>query len=472
MSWSLSKIVGLVIVPLLMAATILGAYQTIRTGPLEDNKQSALKTLRKEARHMRVGVNPQGQQVSQEIAEEQFRGLVIYSQISASNCQLMYYIHARADGGNGGKLSEYISGNSRPSKISKDLSNADKMIKYSIPSRPNGPNGPGGRDHSLFNYLAYSDYVPTCIGTGNKVPNTVNDKRVQEMREGDLIGTVYQGTVGTVLGGIDDAWNAASCKIAPGWAKSRGNDMEGKYGEITFETERRIMITDNRVWGVNALWDESNCDLADNENFYGPTFWAGGEWMNYVPDPDGSTTPKDLNYHINGQGVPFGETKSASMDAIIDAPIVLHEDMSDLRSSRGGDSFPVGSVNYVICNQAEGSVQTNAQNMTNEGESVFGSSPYNRVGEYKGHTIKTWTFIEVNEGAKSCFNNTYHEGDGYDYLGQNYDGRNCGTFEEATRSNPKTHNGKTCGLLRDTWHTNNVGGGKMLARVWQIGWID
>lgn len=472
MSWSLSKIVGLIIIPLMLAATILGAYQSIKTGPFENNKQKTLQILRKESRHMKIGVNPQGHTVDTQVAAEQFRGLVIYSQISAVNCKLLYYIHAKSADGSGDKLSKYVSGNSLPSEIPKDLSKADHMIKYSTPGRPSGPNGPGGRDHSLFNYLAYSDYVPTCIGTGNKIPSVVMDKRVQAMRKGDFIGTAFQATVGTVLGGLDDAWNDLTCKIAPGWAKERGNDMEGKFGKITFNTKKQLIIRNNKVWGVNALWDESNCDAADNENFYGPGFWAGGEWMNYVPYPAGSTTPKDMNYQINGKGVPFGETKSASMDAIIDAPITLNKDMSELRSHRGGDRFPVGQVNYVVCKGAEGYVQTNAQNMTNTGESIWGSSPYNNAGEYKGFSTKTFTFIHVTKGRKSCFRNTFKEGSGADYLGTTLHGKSCSTFKDATKKDPKVEDGKVCGLLRDAWHTDSVGGGKLLAHVWQIGWID
>lgn len=466
MSWSLSKIVGLVIVPMLVASTILGAYQSIRSGPLETGKEDTLTTLRKEARHMIVGIDEQNNVVDQEIAEEQFRELVIYSQISAVNCKLLYFIHAQD--GEGNKASEYIAGNSRPSKLSQDITGGggSKMIKYSIPGRDHDGDGPGDRDNSLFNYLAESTYVPTCLGTANTISHHMVDRRTQAVREGDLLGAAWEVGVGTVVGGLTDLWNAATCKIAPGWAKGRGNDMEGKYGKITFESRQNLTLSENEIWGVNALWDENNCP-AGNENFHGPTFWAGGEWMNYVPYPDGSTTPKQENYHINGKSVPFGETKSASMDAIIDAPIVTTKNMSGTRGG-GGDDFPVGDVTYVICDGAEGYVQTNAQNMTNTGEAIWGPSPYNNAGEYEGYSTKTFTFVRVERGAKRCFNEDVMYESGTLLDSNEIDGKYCNSFED-TMETRTTDDGEVCGMKKYSWHTS---ADNLLAEVWQIGWID
>ena len=456
MSWSLTKIVGLVIIPLMIATTILSGFSSIRSGPFAQNQDRVETVLDKEARHMTVGINGEDEEIGQDVANEQFRGLMIYSQISATNCRLLYHFHVQ--GNNGNKASKYKSGDSRPGKISSG--NSDRFLfKYVIPGRPNN------QDSALFNYLDRSSYVPTCVGTANKIDpeimDNTNREASREANEGDLIGAVVDVTVGKFVGGVKDAWNAASCKLEPQWASERGNDMEGKFGKITFDTESTIKAGkagNSRIWSVQTIADTGKC-WADNENFYGPTFWAGGEWMNYIPYPE-NDNPLELNYYINNAGPPFGEHKSASMDAIIDAPAVTTDDLSSVDGGSG--DFPKRHVFYIICDGAEGHVKTNANTGTNTGEAIWGKKN-SGAGEYKGKETITYTFIKVTENRESCMNNI--EAGGLDQQGS-IDGTSCSTFEDATASPQKQENGLECGLIPYMWEKN----GDDIKEVYQIGW--
>lgn len=456
MSWSLTKIVGLVIIPLMIATTILSGLSSIQSGPFSQNQDRVETVLDREARHMTLGINNQDEEVDQEVANEQFRGLVIYSQISATNCRLLYHFHIQGDNGN--KASKYEFDNNRPNKISSD--NSDRyLFKYVIPGRPNS------QDSSLFNYLERSSYVPTCVGTANKINPEIMDNTNREVsreaNEGNLFQAAVDGVVGKFVGGVKDAWNAASCKLEPQWASERGNDMEGKFGKITFEAESTIKAGkagDSRVWSVQTIADTGSC-WANNENFYGPSFWAGGEWMNYLPYPK-HDNPLELNYYINNAGPPFNEHKSASMDAIVDAPAITTEDLSS--HDGGSGNFPRSKVFYVICSGAQGHVQTNANDATNTGEAIWGKKN-SGAGEYKGKETITYTFIRVTENRESCLNNI--EYGGLDRQGT-IDGTSCETFEDATASPQKRENGLECGLIPYTWEHE----GDEIKEVYQIGW--
>ncbi len=478
---SIKKLVVIVLVPLMFGAFILAGLQQIKSNELAFWQENARQDINQEARHIVIGQTPEGEEISQRKSKEQFRDLVIYSQISAVNCQLLYWIHGSVESGQdeigGQRVSEYVSGYTWPNKIAQ---NSEKKIKYSIPGRLDSNwNRP-------FNYLERSNFVPTCTGTGNAISHHIVDKRSQALREGDLVGIAFQFTVGTLLGGLEDLWNMANCKQEPGWLSNRGNDMEGRYGRIGFSTEKTIFPgrdSGSRVWAAQFLNYIGNCP-ANNEEFVGPEFYEANEWNDYLPYPDdGAGSPQDLNYGVNGNSPPFNEHQSAESDTIIDAPILTDEDIDDdVDGSEYGDNggngwgdFPRRKVWYVICEGASGYVQTNANTIWNSGEAVWGKN--NKiVGEYKGFESRTFTFVHIEENKTACLENKAYTGDNIDYHGDlGTTDHSCDSLSDV-RSDKVEYYGQEyeCIIRRYRWnHDDGTGGsGDLLTHIWEIGWRD
>ncbi len=487
---SVKKIVVIVMIPLMFGGVILAGLQQMKENELNFWQENARQDINQEARHIVIGQSPEGETLRQRRAKEQFRDLVIYSQISAVNCQLLYWIHGEVESGQddigGQRVSEYVSGWEWPSKIAQ---NSEKKIKYSIPGRQHRSSGDREGWYRPFNYLERSNFVPTCVGTGNEISHHIVDKRSQALREGDLIGIAFQFTFGTLMGGLEDLWNMATCKLEPGWLSNRGNDMEGRYGQITFEAAQTFFPgrdSGSRVWAAQFLNYVGNCP-ADNEEYVGPEFYEANEWMDYLPYPDdGAGSPQDLNYGVNGNSPPFNEHQSAESDAIIEAPILTKEnideevDGSDY-GDNGGDGwgdFPRRDVWYAICEGASGYVKTNANTIWNEGEAVWGKN--NKiVGEYRGFESRTFTFIRVKVNATNCLQNRHFYPDpDLEYHGDLSSGGttySCDSLSDANEGQVVDYLGEEyeCVTRRYRWnHEGGTGGDEdLLTHIWEIGWM-
>lgn len=473
---SIKKLVVLILLPLMFGAVILTGLQQMRTNSLDLWQQNAQQDINQEARHITIGAESEGETYSQTVAKEQFRDLVIYSQISAVNCQLLYWIHGSVDSGQdeigGQRVSEYVPGYVWPDKIAQ---NSRKKIKYSIPGREPSDW------HRPFNYLERSNYVPTCVGVSNSISHHLVDKRTQALRRGDMLGAAWQFTVGTLVGGLEDLWNMANCKQEPGWLSNRGNDMEGRYGKISFDSKVTIFPgrdSGGRVWAAQFLNYIGNCP-ADNEELVGPEFFEANEWMDYLPYPEGDNTPESLNYGVNGESPPFNEHQSAESDAIIDAPALTNIDIDSKDASEYGDGgvgygdWPRRDVWYVICEGASGYVQTKANTIENEGEAVWGKNN-NIVGEYRGFESRTFTFIRVQDNATSCMTNVKYQGANVAHHGD-LDGESCSTLHDANQNKVVTWAGGEyeCMLRRYRWNrADGTGGGNpLLKHIFEIGWV-
>ncbi len=469
---SIKKLVVIVLLPLMFGAIILTGLEQLRTNELDLWHENARQDINKEARNIVIGQAPGGEgTVDRDIAREQFRGVVIYSQISAVNCRLLYWIHAQGQEGN--KLSNYKSGSGIPGKIGQ---NSPTKIEYVIPGRPNG------EEYSLFNYLERSNYVPTCVGTGNAISHHLVDKRIKHLRKGNLLRAGYEFAINTFVGGLEDLWNIATCKLEPSWLSNRGNDMEGRYGRITFDSEVTIFPGkyDGRVWGPQFLNYVGNCP-ADNEEYVGPHFFEGGEYMDWLPWPD-SGTPEGRNYGVNGNDPAFVEHSSAESDAIIDAPALSTANLDNIvpaddypaGSAEGNDAgegdFPRKEVFYAVCENSTGYVQTNANTIWNNGEAVWGKN--NKVvGEYRGFETRTFTKVKVQGNKTACLKNQ-HEG-GPDILehGNLYGtSHSCNNLQDANEEKVVDYyTGEyECVTRKYDWKSD----GRTVAHIWEIGWIS
>ncbi|MFB6180578.1 MAG: hypothetical protein ABEJ93_01745 [Candidatus Nanohalobium sp.] len=452
MSWSLSKIVGLVLVPLLIGSTIMGGYQAIRTGPLNNQSSKVDTLLDKEARHISFGDG-----VKEEVAERQFTDALILNQVSAINCRLLFYLAAESK--NGERLANYVS----ESKISSEISGSSTyVIKYSIAGRAINP------EKRLFNYLNDTEYVPSCVGTKNTVPKIISDNVVQETTSGKVLNPLTAVKMeGQEIHEISsNIWASLTCDKAPKWARQRGYDMEGKFGKISFSSEKTFFVKENpgqnnRVWKIQTLLD--TCPGSDN--FRGPDFWAAGEWMNLFPYPEESS-PQELGW-FNG-GAPFDGTKNSNLvsDALIDAPTVTDVNLPE-EGGTNSDNYPWHDVSYVICKGAEGYMQTNAFSPGNEGEATYGAEAH-----YRGKSTRTYTFIRMERNGKACIDDEdIASGKSLKKTG-GLAGKTC-NFEQATRDKDVTaYNSqgeeRVCKLVPYKWRNSN---GKLIDTIYQVGWV-
>lgn len=455
-----------VALPLMFGGLILLGMQQMNENNLQGQQRNAQMEIDKQGKHMTIGRTLDGEQITSRVAEEQFRELVIYSQVSAINCQLVYWLHAEdPEGDTAGK---YIDGTHRPNRLDQ---NSDYMVKYSLPGRT------PGSDHRLFQYLSESNYVPSCVGTSNTVSHHLVDKRTKNLRKGNFLKAGFDIVIGTFIGGAEDLWNWADCNLEPDWASNRGNDMEGRFGKITFESDVTFFpgrSSNSKVWSPNFLRDVGNCPL-NNQDIVGPGFLQGQEWMDYLPHPQ-RASPESMSYHTDGSAPPFNEKKSAMMDAIVDAPAVTSIDLNEKDASNYGDGgkgygdWPRRDIYYVVCENAEGSVQTNANYINNGGEAVWGNNNQ-VVGEYRGFETRTFTLIDVTANATSCINNVHRESISV-HEDLHTGGPECTSFEEASREDPWTveHGGSTyeCALHRYSWEDSD---GDLIRHVYEIGWI-
>jgi len=476
---SLRKLVVVVLLPLMFGAIVLAGLQQMKSDQLNIWQENARQDINQEARHIVIGQNTDGTIMEQDKAKEQFRDLVIYSQISGVNCQLLYWIHGSIDNESGdARASEYMSGSFWPNKIDQ---NSRYKIKYSIPSRWSSDY------YRLFNYLERSNYVPTCVGVDNEISSHLVDKRIKALRNGNMLNAAWQFTVGTLVGGLEDFWNMINCKQEPSWLSNRGNDMEGRYGRITFEAETTFFPgknsgNRNKIWSAQFLNEIGNCP-ADNEEFIGPEFFQANEWMDYLPNPD-EKTPEEANYGVNGNSPNLVEHQSAESDAIIDAPALTDEklrylDPEEDYSSSGAEGgtgygdFPRRYTWYVICEGASGYVQTNANAIWNNGEAVWGKD--NKiVGEYRGFESRAFTFVEIEENKTSCLNNVKYTGNNVYIAGEELEGEDCSTLEDANEGKTVTYytTEYECMLRRYRWNHDQRVDGEVLKHIYQIGWVS
>lgn len=480
---------ALIILPVMFGGLILTGLQQINEGPLAENQQQAQIEIDKEGRYINLGIDRQGDEVeSQYLIDEQFREIVIYSQMSAVNCEMFYWLHGEAE--EGGGPAHYLDDNNLPGLIQDSDT---YMLKYVIPGRNKG------QSHRLFNYLNQSQYVPTCIGTSNEVPASVVDRGNRALTKGPLGPLRFAGH--KILGGLHDFWNAVDCKQEPSWASDRGNDMEGRYGAIEFKAHQTIYPgrgSNGKIWAINTLPGDTGC-ISDVE-FYGPAFFEAGDWMDYLPQPEDKDTQEDIfneDDHTetvevdNPRGGTTTTTRTISWsdrvedvygehptsDALIDAPAITDQDISEVN---GGDGvWPKRDVYYVICEGASGRIRTNANLISNEGEAIWGENNKG-VGEYKGEETRTFTFIDVTANKTSCLDNIDYGGE-VDVTGNlnGNEGPSCSTFEDATQDPVKTgvndfsNEQYECNLVRYSWnHGSGDVAGTKTRDIYMIGWVE
>ncbi len=292
--WSLTKVIGLVIIPLMIGSAVLGSLQTMKTESVDEEYDTVDMLLERENNRLYIDNSTIQRAIdhddftSEYPGTEMFRDVIAVSQLSAISCT---------------KTGQLISGqmlyaNTVPNSeevTRDDTGNSDRGFLITIPDdtkeriteATNDDDAwktipwhtfPGRATQNPFyekapNYaVQFTDYTPRCVGVQNAdsvIPGSAFAGAINGFLS-DPIGYTVGGTIDTVLSASADVWNYFSCKSTPGWAKRSGNDMEGRYGRVPFklseDLERPIILArDNKgevrrdaVWTANYVVGEQD----------------------------------------------------------------------------------------------------------------------------------------------------------------------------------------------------------------------
>lgn len=276
--WSLTKIIGLVIIPLMIGSAVLGSLQTMKTASVDEQYGMMDAILERENNRLYIDQTAIENATDSEYyhadhpGTEMFRDVIAVSQISAISCDrasdlisgrmIMTFVR-HEDGGDriGFKISDSLK-----NEIDGDFR---KNPFYAIPGR----NPQDLMLERAPNYaLQFTGYTPRCVGVQRVESSLPSDKILT-----NPVGYVAGGTYDAIVSAPGDFWGAINCNRVPGWVKRSGNDMEGRYGRVPFKIDSNvedpiILAVDKRgslrrdyVWTANFINEEGEGDC-----------WAGG----------------------------------------------------------------------------------------------------------------------------------------------------------------------------------------------------
>lgn len=402
MSWSLTKVVGLVIIPLMIASAILASLNSIQTRTIDPKGEDANQKVKNYGRTVTVGNNAE----DEEAAAEQLKGAMILSQASAWNCAMLPVI-----------LDGRMTGDA-------DLSGAqgNSRADYHIYGRSTGD------DHKLFMYLYRSKAVPSCTGASEVNLPSVD---ISLPSIGDVVNMV------TLIDDYEDIAAFMTCQVMTSMEKQNGQDMEGVYGRINLDFSMNTKLgrdTNHRLWNINIKDDDDGCWAQDADREI-QHLWKGQDVSQYLPYPKvdlpykrkveretggiealknlytggsgdsviGELGVENENYDSGGVLNQVGDPgTSLSGEVIIDAPLVIPGGPT----SDSNLPWKIRNGYYLFCKNAEGFIQTNTigpgyeQESTKQStETLFGTS----VEDYTGASSVTYTYVMITENRKSCF---------------------------------------------------------------------
>lgn len=300
--WSLTKIVGLVILPLMIGSAVLGSLSTIQTTAVEENYGVMDALLEREqnkfvidqkviddAEAIGAGFN------SPEPEAEVFRDVIAVSQLSALSCD---------------KTADLISGRIYLAMVNENKVPADEIdgssepgftthvpepIQEALGEEVEGPGGGQVKQYEVTPWHAFpgrpvnnpslerapnyalqlTEYTPRCVGV-QRAESALPDAGVLT----DPLGYVGGGIVDTFH--PVNVWNELTCSTVPSWVEQAGNDMEGRYGRVPFEISEDLNqpvvlgwdkpgdLSRGMVWQANFI----NSVQTNTDCFAGKAFGA------------------------------------------------------------------------------------------------------------------------------------------------------------------------------------------------------
>lgn len=401
MSWSLTKVVGLVIIPLMVASAILASLQSINTQTIGPQGDRANKIVNTYGRQVPIGSN-----VNEEWqANEQMKEMIILNQISAFNCAMIP-----------GILQASRSSPQDPSQWNKN----DKKFDYQVYHRNDGKR--------LFRWLWKARSVPGCTGASQvHLPNV--DVQLPSIADIVKVGTLWDN----VISNVEDVTGWMTCEVKTTMEKQNGHDMEGVYGRINFNTkmDTKLASSDNdKLWAM-SLKTSDDCWLQDEKREI-QGLWKGSDVAEFIPFPSVDSknikTRKKTGYkkikHLyqntdtldsaggrdtenKNPGGLFSEVGDPGArlagEVIVDAPLILPG------GPKAGDHLPekVSNGYYLFCKGVKGYVQSNTIKPDNAQESTRQSTHTLlniETEHYTGGSTLTYTYVHItSDNRKSCF---------------------------------------------------------------------
>lgn len=401
MSWSLTKVVGLVIIPLMVASAILASLNSINTETITPRGEDANQKVNTYGRHVVIGANVE----EPEYASEQMKEMIIMNQISAFNCAMIP-----------GILSAHEDSPEDPSNWDEN----DKKFDYQVYDREEGKR--------LFRWLWRAKSVPGCTGA-NQVNLPSVDIDLPSLGDIVKLATPWD----EIISSLEDVAGFMTCQVKSTMAKQNGQDMEGIYGRIEFETKMNTKLarSDNDKLWTMSLKTSDDCWFQDEKREI-QGLWKGDDVSEFIPYPHVDSTAiqtrKEKGYEkikdlyqdtdtiasqggrdtentdpgglLGGIGDPGARLAG---EVMVDAPLILPGGPSS------GDNLPmkVDHGYYLFCSGVEGYVQTNTIKPTHEQESTIQSTDTLlniETESYTGGSTLTYTYVHItSENRKSCF---------------------------------------------------------------------
>lgn len=408
MSWSLTKIIGLVIIPLMVASAILASLQSINTETIQPSGEDANQGVKNYGRTVTIGNNVQ----EESKAREQLKGAIIISQASAWNCAMIPAILNGQLHGDGYNLDSSDA-------VQDDGGSDPEGSDYIVYGRDTG------EENRLFMYLWRSKSVPSCTGASEINLPSID---ISLPSIGDVVNMV------TLIDDYEGIAEFMTCQVKSTMEKQNGHDMEGVYGRIKLDIAMSTKLGNetHNLWAINIKNNDDNCWGRSGSREI-QHLWKGKDISEYVPFPNIDSSKKKItedeiakikdlyskaqggsaigqkpneneNYDDNGILSGVGDPGSAlAGEVIVDAPLILPNGPD---SSASNLPWKVRNGYYLFCKGARGFIQSNTiapsqeQESTKQTtESLLGSTSES----YTGASSVTYTYVVVTKKRKACF---------------------------------------------------------------------
>ncbi len=431
--WSVTKLIGLVIIPLMIGSAVLGSLQTMKTESVDDKYNAMDAILERENNKVYIDQNVMERArnhddfSSENPGTEIFRDVIATSQLTAISCtktgQLisgqMLYANTEPSSEeverNGNSAQGFSITIPRDTRDRIEEATGDEDAYKEIPWH----TFPGRLTRNPFyekapNYaVQFTEYTPRCVGVQNAesvIPGSAFAGAINGFLSNPIDYTVG-GTIDTVISAGEGVWNYFSCTSTPQWAKTSGNDMEGRYGRVPFELSENLEepiilarekpgdIRRDAVWTANFIVSSQDDTcwqgyVAGAVTAVGVTGAAVGSTLSGNPAAGATIAvvgagvvtsydwgSKEIEVIPSLAGLQFARYAPYSVDVIdgdanwpginlklghvvVDAPVVLDSgDESYIETGDPGDDergVRFGErAKYVLCPGTKGYIQTN-----------------------------------------------------------------------------------------------------------------
>lgn len=413
MSWSMTKIVGLVIIPLMVASSILASLGSIESNSLGPENEDSNQIIDTHGRNILLG---QGVENSEQTSY-QMQDAIMLSQMSAINCGLV------------ASLVYEGANKNEPWQSGTVLENDGMEYHYTINRDPNE-----GNDRAL-KYLWQADYTPSCVGAEQA------DITSLEVPSLPSLGDLAMAPIEDVAQGINAATEFSTCEVQVQMIKMNGHDMEGVYGRIDFTVQESFKLgEDSTVSGTShGLWTmtlrrDDGCVWQEEEIRSMPMLQAW-DVAEYVPLPESGQeqyVKDEIGDNLGGMSYPGihggssesetgrntidgGDYDKRAGEIYMDVPLVEESYISCGSGASVPDCVDEHSY-YMFCEGAKGYIQTNTIDPYYEQESTSSDA------DNEGAQSNTFTYIHITEGGTDCVDEAYDfEIDGYQIPAYNLD---------------------------------------------------